>query len=213
MVEIKVRGPNLAKAIGRLRRQIPFTVSLAINNTAKKAQADHRRHLERAFQIRRKTFIRRATKIKPFSTKRRLWAKILIEPPGGQARADILTKFEDGGRKTPTRGSKLAVPTHATRRAGSGIISKLHRIGELNLRRRGGGGSRGDRRTYAIENVGIFQRKGRGKNSRSELIYSFKDGVPIPRSLRFESTIRRSVLRNYEREYSKAWNRALRTAA
>lgn len=86
-----------------LERQLPYAAAVGINETAKEIQAAETQHLFREFDIRRPLFAQRAIKIKPFATKRLPEATISVDPPGGQARADIWTKFEEGGWKRPRR--------------------------------------------------------------------------------------------------------------
>lgn len=64
--------------------QLPFVEAMAINDSAKQAQKVQRAHQREAFEVRRKSFMDRAVKIKPFATKQKAEAKISVDPPGGQ---------------------------------------------------------------------------------------------------------------------------------
>src|SRR5690606_21849287 len=106
------------------RQQIPFATSLALNETAKRAQGEQRKGMARHFTLRRKQWADRSVKIQPFSNKRTLAVTLKIDPPGGKA--DIFSKFEDGGTKTPKDGKRLAVPDEV-RRSKVGVVRWVQR--------------------------------------------------------------------------------------
>jgi len=204
--------------------QIPFATSRAINAVAKKAQAETRQRIQNVFEIRNRLFATRAIKIKPFASKRRLWAELKVEPPGGPSRADIFAKFETGGVKRP-RGQRLAVPTDEVKRLKSGRISKKHRLRELDFqphghrgvfKTKGTGVFVGKKRTIMIKKSGgrgvVLQRVGRGKNSQLRLLYTFIPQARIDDRLEFEKTVKDVVSRDWEREMRDAFADAVRTA-
>jgi hypothetical protein len=157
-----------------LERQLPFAAAKGINETAKEIQAAETKHLFREFEIRRPLFAQRATKIKPFATKKLPEATISIDPPGGQARADIWTKFEESGWKRPS-GRSIAIPDEATRTS-KGILSRSARPRAFDFKlvaTRSDGTKiyKGRRRTFMIQHAdgtgGIYQRVGtRGTKRR-----------------------------------------------
>jgi hypothetical protein len=109
-VTIKV---NPSKALGFLRAmgndQVPFALGNAVNDTAKAAQSDERLQLRRAFTLRRPEWADRSVKITKFAKKNDPSAVLGIHPPGGDATADIFSKFEADTQKLPKSGT-IAIP-------------------------------------------------------------------------------------------------------
>jgi len=213
--------------------QVPFATSKALNRMALRFQEDQRDHQRRIFTIRRPRFVDRAVKVKPFSTKRTLFADVSIDPPGGQARADVLTKFEDQTSKSPLRGRSIAVPTDAVPRTGAGIIRKGWRPGELfeGAKQHGRGraiGSKGDvyhgkKKTILIRKPGgkgfIFQYQGAGSvgtktghNSGLVCLYVLVPRVEIRPELDFERNASLTFERHWVEYYVEAFDQAIRTA-
>ncbi len=204
------------------RDQLPFATSKEINRTALDFQGTQRHRMVSIFNVRRPTFVLRAVKIKPFSTKRLLRARVLIDPPGGRKRADILTKFESDTQKTPFSGSRIAIPTDNVPRTPAGVIRKRWRPKALNLRGHGSGSRAlpgkghmvlvGDRKTVAFLKPGgrggIFERDG------PDLVplYWFAPRVRIRPNLRFVHTARRTIRQRWERNFTRAFNESVRTA-
>ena len=208
--------------------QLPFVMSTAINNTAKDFQTVQREHMESTFTIRRRGFTLSGVKIKPFSSKRTLFARVSIDPPGGSARADILTKFEEDTVKEPYRGTRIAIPTSNVPRSPGGVIRKDWRPKALNLTQdhgaatkawtKGGSGTmhrlvyRGDRKTFAILKPGgrgtIFERDG----DEILALYQFKPRVSITPDLQFIENATKTVDKRFGVHFSTAFDRAVRTA-
>jgi len=107
--------------------QLPFATSKAINDSALGGQKVQRAHQREIFTVRRASFVDRAVKIAQFAKKDALEARVRVEPPGGQKRADVIAKFEDMTIKGPFRGTSIAVPTRHVPRTGAGIIKKAWR--------------------------------------------------------------------------------------
>jgi len=209
-VDIQMDMHRAARYIGRLARQLPFAAAQAINKTALDAQKVQRAHQERVFEVRNKRFVERAVKIKPFATKRKLEARMLIDPPGGRERASVLTQHERGGRKRPRDGQHLTIPVDV-RRTRRGVVSRTLRPRALRFRRVGRS-IRGEKRTFIIPGQGIFQRLGRGRRSRVRMLYAFKRAVPIAPSLQFIENARRTVKERFHPNFRTAFAEAKRTA-
>ncbi|HWK90243.1 MAG TPA: hypothetical protein VNP72_09615, partial [Longimicrobium sp.] len=136
-VDVRTNAPQVARAMRENARQAAFALSRAINETAKDFQQAQREHQRSAFTVRRPAFVDNAVKIKPFATKSSLTARISIDPPGGRARADILTQHEHGGIKRP-RGKSIAIPKEVgTNKAG--IVTKGQRPRVLDFKQHGSG--------------------------------------------------------------------------
>lgn len=214
---VETNAPEVGALIGRLfRDQIPFSTSRAINATAKDFQRVQRRHMADEFEVRRKRFVEGAVKIKPFATKRRLEAVVSIDPPGGKARADILTKFESAREKFPYSGNTIAVPVDV-RRTASGLVSRPLRPGNLGLHHVAGRMSKGDRRTFAIRDGeggtgAIFQRFGRRGATSIRILYLLVKRVPIDPGLDFYENAERVVAREFQGHFDREFTNAVRTA-
>lgn len=214
-----------AKALfARYGRQIPYATAVALNKTALDAQRYEQNWILRSYTIRSRFWMSRQVKHKPRANKVQQWTRLSIDPPGGKRRADILGKFEKGGRKTPRRGKHIAIPVEA-KRTGSGKIRANQRIKGFNFRRVGNT-IQGDKRTFIIESgasAGIYQRigarrkkrakagQGRGKG-KVNLLYAFARSVPIDNRLQFVSNITRIARKQFAGRFHNAWRQALRTA-
>ena len=198
------------------RDQIPFATSLMVNRLGLTFQREERTHLKTIFEVRRKAFVERAVKKKPKATKRRPITIVSIDPPGGQDRADILTKFEEDTKKTPFRGRTLAVPGPGLKRGKTGVITKAQRIGAFKFRNITPRVAVGEKRTFLIRTGPtrgyIFQRKGRGSGARVVLLYALVPQVPIRPDLDFLDTASKVVRRDAAKEFEKALTHAIATA-
>ena len=210
LLDVEFDSRDTERWLGKMAKQTSFALSVAINDTLKDAQKVQRAHQRRVFTVRRPQFVDRSVKIKRFATKRTLTGTMSIDPPGGQKRADIITKFERGGQKRPRDGRHLAIPIDA-KRTKAGVVSRRNRPKGFNFKRVGRS-IRGDRRTFIIPGVGIFQRVGRRKNSRIRLLYAFKTQVPIDRRLDFIQNAERVVRQMFDRNFDRAFDRAMATA-
>lgn len=211
--EVVVDASQAERFVRRLLRDdLPFVESLAVNMTAKDFQKAQREHMGDVFTIRRQSFMRRSVKIKPFSSKRQSVreAKVAIDSPGG--RSDIFGKFEEGGTKRPTSGTRLAVPAEV-RRTKTGVVSKAQRPRrfdfQLSGRSRGAEVYRGRRKTFMIRRPdgtgGIFQRKG----DQVRTLYRFTPEAEIEPTLRFFENAERIVRDRFDVNFSRAWDKAL----
>ncbi len=197
------------------RDQVPFAASKAINETLKDAQRAQRAHMRQAFTIRRRPFAERAVKIKPFANKRRLHARIKIEPPGGQERANIFTRHEVRGIREPIEGRSLAVPI-GVRRKKTSVVRRERRPPAFKFREVGSGRRvamfKGVKRTFMLQSPDgtgyIIQRTGRRK---TRLLYRLVPSVPIAPRLAFLETVGRVVRANFPTNFRRAFIQAVRT--
>ena len=212
---------NAAQVSRILRRlfadQIPFALSRAVNDVTEEAQERQRTHQRRIFQVRRSTFVDRAVKVKPRATKRSPFAIIAINPPGGQKRADIISKFETQRRKVARSGT-IAIPVGA-RRTKAGIISARDRPRALGLQRHGPSGRvlRGARRTVLIRSTPggegtIFQRVGRGASSELRPLWLLRREVRIDPELNFTANVTKTVAQRFPMLFDQRLGEAVRSA-
>ena len=210
---------DIAGALGLtdlLLKKIPYATNNALTRTAQELVQVERDELKTEFQI-RKQFILNRVRITKYSRADSLWTRVEIDTnvQGGKL---LLTMFEEGGEKSPELGSALAIPlTGGPARpsfAQSVRPSLLYK--SLNMAKHVTGLGKiqykGDRRTFVIAGVGIFQRvssksrgsKGRkgsgakaGDASSAVLIYSFKKGVALHARMHFVKTAREFVAKTF----------------
>jgi uncharacterized protein (DUF4415 family) len=180
-------------------RQIPFAMMKTLNNTAEDVQAEQQEHIARKFTLRRPTFILNTVKINrgDFATKDNLRAIVRIDPD-----RDVLSKFEDEGKKTAMFAPvhAIAIPIEA-KRGKNDILANNMRPRALQLTQIFSKGSNriaeGLQRTFLIQKPdgsgGIFQRQGHGLGSTIHLLFKLKVTVPLPKSLKFVENATRVV--------------------
>lgn len=198
-IKVNVDIKAVSKALGDLKNQIPFAISTAVNDVAKKAQTDIRSHIHEKFIVRRPAWIDRSVKIAPFANKQTLSATISIDPAGGN---DVLSKFEEGGTKTSQRGGLVAIPGREVFPDKSKVIPKGKRPRNLKafvLKTKSGGEA-------------LMTYVGRGKNRIVKLAYALVKSVPIPKKLDFVKTATATVNREWEASINRAVQKAIDTA-
>ena len=242
MIRIHVDTRGFDRWLGAHRRQLPFATSTAINETLKIAQVEQRAQNRIAFKVRNPRFIEQAVKIKPFATKSRLFGIIQIDPPGGQARASILTQHEKGGTKTPA-GRSLWIPEprgatparKITKSTGGVAKGSGWRPRELELKPHGASGRvwQGRDGTFLIRTGRgkgiVLQRTGSGRRGmvsslrtrrtrwagrRSSLrvLYALTPDGKLAPRLHWEEIVVGSIMENWRPEMVKALTHALQTA-
>lgn len=217
MINIEIDATAFKRQLTGLERdQLPFAVMKALNKTGTDFQEAERGVIARNFTLRRATFIRNTVKIERgnFATKANLRTIINIDPT-----RDVLSKFEEGKDKTPREGSSIAIPV-AAKRNKSDIVTRANRPKAYQLQDTTSSGStriaKGLKRVFMIKKAdgtgGIFQRVGRGAASTIRELFTFEPRVPIPRSLHFYATARKTVAEKFPKNFRDAFANAMRTA-
>lgn len=200
-------------------KKVPYATNNALTRTAKELVQVEKDELKTEFQI-RKQFILNRVKITKYSRVDSLYTIVAIDRnvQGGDL---LLTMFEEGGEKTPDKGSEIAVPITggAARPTFAQTVRPSLLYKALNIQKHttalGKIQYKGDRRTFVIAGVGIFQRessskrRARAKNgsasgrneSGATMIYSFKRGVPLRAQMHFVKTARALV----SSRFSEVW--------
>lgn len=208
--------------------QTPFAASRAINATMLDFQKYERQDIQGSFILRRQQFIERQVKIPRggFARKDRLLGVVEIDP-----QFDLLQKFEPGGTKRPRSAEHLAVPEFGGLLDRRRVIPRRYRPSALELaegpaqrfsrsRKTGKTKARGRQRhagqglfrTYLVEDVGIFQRVGHGKTSKTRPLYLFERTVPLPASLHFQRNAVLIYRTRFRQHFLVEWAHAIRTA-
>lgn len=163
------------------RRRI--ALANAINNTAKAVQKAERENLHRKFHVRpeRKTWMeRQAAIIKPFAKPSvgRYYAVISV----GHKPRLLLEQFEKGGEHKSQKGPNVAVPTRAARPSIDANITADLLYKQLRMKPVGKTW-RGAQRTFAVKDLGIFQRVGPHRKGRpwsgTRRVYIFKPSTRL----------------------------------
>lgn len=188
-----------------VKRQIPFATSKMLNAVTIDVQEQERQGARSAFKVRRQTWLDRSFKITKFAKKNDLHTRLEISPPGDPTKADIISKFEDGGTKTPT-GRSIAVPVDA-RRSKSDVITPANRPKALLAK-----GKAFLIRSQSTGKGVIKQRKGRGKRATEVVLYGLTKLARIPKRLSFFAIARATLKRQVNVRFEQALRDALRTA-
>jgi len=219
---------GIAGMISGLRQQMPFALSLGLNNTANVAQKAVQAKLPAEFDLRAADFITNTIYRKPgqdFATKTNLAATIRVNPARNQ-----LAKFEIGGEKESISGKSLAVPVFREdspniiiRRGDPLSVAKLFdaiqkRSGKQFKPRRRKGEPKpapiDQGRVFLVKNAKgtfILERQHPGRDG-NRVLYWFRKSVPIPASLHFDETALQAALAAWEIEFPKAIDYAMATA-
>lgn len=214
MVTITLETPRPLQLTGELQRQVPFALSLGINNSVKAGQRAIQERVMRAFIVRRTQWISQSIKITKFSTKTDLETVLQVDPT-----RNVLGKFEPGGIKTARKpGGTVAVPA-AARDTPRSVIPAARRPKAFRFQYAGKGPKgtvfKGRDRTFLVKRPGgqgaIFQRVGPGPQG-IQLLYVLAKRARIPARLQFKQTGLDVIRQRWPREYRAALFRALRTA-
>jgi hypothetical protein len=191
MIRFEIETTRGRRLIALLPRQLRFAAALALTRTAQDARAEIVAELPRRFTI-RTGWIARGIRIRP-ATKTRLVATVL-------SLDDFMALQETGGTKTPRQGGRLGVPI-AARPTPAAVTRPSMFPGALM--RRG--------RSYVIdegERVLMFRRVGKGRRSRSELMYVLRSSVDIEPRFGFRDTATRVALDRFPIRLAEAVTRA-----
>lgn len=213
MIDITLTPPETLQLTGELQRQVPFALSVGINDALRGAQQAIRQRVMQTFIVRRKQWISQSIKITRFTTKRNLDAVLQVDPT-----RNVLGKFESGGIKTSFRaGGSVSVPVEVRPNPRS-VIPGLLRPRAFRFQYAGKGPQatvfRGRDRTFLVRRGtagAIFQRTGRGPQAL-KLLYVLTRQARIPASLQFKTTGLAAFRAHWPHAYRAALFRALRTA-
>lgn len=176
-------------------KQVTFALAQTLTGVVKEAQGVSISNVESTFTVRNnwdKPSNAMGIKALP-ATKTDLSAALVT-------RADWLIPHEGGEDKTP-EGRALAIPSKNVRRSKRDIIQRSQRPKALRgkrdvvLRLKGGG-------------LGLFQRKGRGRNGKLVFLYTLAERARIRR----QPTVVEPAVKVFERKFDKLFFDNLRKA-
>lgn len=197
-------------------KKVPYATNNALTRVAKELVDVERDELKTEFQV-RKNFILSRVRITKYSRPNDLWTRVAIDRnvQGGPL---LLTMFEDGGEKEPEHGSELAVPPtgSAVRPSFSQAQTPSLKYQSLKITPHTTVGGRvqfkGDKRTFVIAGIGVFQRTtsrqrstrakkgvsaGRGRDEDVVLLYRFEPQAPLHQRMHFIRTAHDYVARRF----------------
>jgi hypothetical protein len=174
-ISVDVDAEQVVKLTAAVLRQLPYAANNAITRTAKEAVDAGQKEIAADLQI-RKRFILNRIKILQYSRVSNLTAIVGVDT-AVQGAPLLLGFLEEGGEKQPSAGPEIAVPLtgEAARPSFPESVPTAFRYTNLRFENR-----KGRKKTFVIQNVGVFQRVGAGEQPDSTvLIYSFNESAKI----------------------------------
>jgi hypothetical protein len=159
------------------------------------------------FDITEPAFAKRAATIKPFATKEVPEARVSVQAP--KDRGDVFGKFETEDMKTPFSGNAIAVPTRHVPRTARGRIQKAwkpRRVLERNFRDGYRAFVRPSPRKPGVRTIFFVE------GDRIVPLYHLVPSVSLPPDLEFVDTAEKTVTENWPDNFTRSFDRAIRTA-
>lgn len=182
-------------ASDKILKNVEYGIAVGLTRTAKEGQTAVLGALKGTFTLRGSWFQpnnKFGIKITP-ANRNKLESEV-------KTAADWLLIHEQGGTKTAKDGRRLAIPTENVRRNKRMIIPKAQRPGALR-----------NKRTFVIQTskgAVLFQRRGKGKNSKIFALYDLEPRAKIKKQAIFiepiDKVVKRRVNPNVEAEIRKA---------
>lgn len=232
-INVNIDTSGLDLKAQRVRKRLAFATAQALNDTVLDMQVAERANLDRKFAVRKHAFFYRLIKIFTFASvgKDRAYAEIGID--NTKARV-LLSEFEKGGVKKSEKGKNVAVPITGSparptfRRSVAPSLTFDKMKLRLHQTHTGKRQWKGEKRTFLIPDVGIFQRVGakgrkkrdvalnvgRGsisfaarKQTTARLIYRLKPRALLKATLEFVKTAQETFAQKWEENFWKRFGR------
>ena len=179
-----------ATQLGGAVDQVPFAISQAMNGAAFAT----RKHLTAVtwpqhVTVRKPNFITAALRVETASKQN---PSVVIKDVMGRAN---LIGHAKGNTKRPKSG-RLAIPTPRVRRGSTGVVAS-QRPGNL--------------RNKVVKGGLIFQRQGRGKNAKLQLMYKLAASARQPKDVPFIEDFNRLMMFEIAKRFPEAMARAMAT--
>ena len=186
------------KALGALKKQIPFAASVGINNTLKDIRKVEQAAIARELDKPTRSTVR-GIRYKG-STKRNLVGAVFIIP-----HIDKYLRYQIHGGKRKPRSRVEALPAQI----------KLNRYGNIPGRRQGKLRKLAARKNTFSATIGgvagLWQRAG-SKGRRLKLLVAYEQHTQYKPKFRFYHHAEKTVVRRWPRNFNRAISRALKTA-
>ncbi len=198
-VYISVRSDAARRDLDGLRRQIPFAISYALNDVAKRAKAEQTAGIFERFRIKPRAAARvRSTVQMTPASKSNLVAKLTERDPW-------LVQHETGETRTPGDVYSSIVRPVSDRAKRVGVLRGLNTPAAVLAK------PTGFVRTLKTGKVGVFRRKGKGRLP-IELVFALEREASLPRLLKMGATVGGVVEKHWEDAFGAALERAMATA-
>lgn len=174
------------------KKQVPYATALALTRTAQDVQTHIIKAITSIFNVTKKWWLKQqptGIKIKS-ANKKTLHSRIYTD-------AYFAELQEHGGTKRPHNNRTMAVPTDITPKS----------------RRKSGGAAvmMKQKKTFSIRS-GIYRRKGKGKNSTIEKLFTYSKTANIKARFGFKPMAARVAARQFPKRFKEALTRALKSA-
>lgn len=181
-----------AQGMGAALDQVPFALSMALNNAVEAARSDLiNQTWPRHVTVRKSNFLNAAlTTSGERATKNRL--RVVLYDRLGRG---SLKLHAEGGTKRPL-GSRLAIPSSAVKRGSNGVVASQR---PANLARK------------VVKKNLIFQASGRGKGSKLTLMYKLARVAKIKNDVPFYEDFNAAMTARVRAEFPKALAKAMAT--
>ncbi|MGD9663800.1 MAG: DUF6441 family protein [Novosphingobium sp.] len=195
-VRITTNAAEVNRWMGGQIKKVNQAAKAALSKTVLQVQHQERIELNRMFTVRKAAFMRNRVKVFKFpkATPEGLVAVIGINS-NVRGSPLLLSVFEDGGKKSPVQGSRIAIPITGgkARPAFKKGVPAAYRMNRLNFTKNKDGIPVGRQRTFILPTkkgeYAVFQR---GKGGRSlgadkdiSPLYIFKNTVPLKKRMHF----------------------------
>ena len=225
-IKVKVDFRETVKQLNKLeKKQVPFATAKSLTELAKIGQRAVRNNLDKKFELRAKSFIKRNIRIIPAKkrdvNKLKAFSAVYTD--------DKITKFmvihEEGGIRKSTQSKRLSIPSTDLQklqfRKSTGAVKKKYQPRTLLKDFKGSRGKRGPRTRSRTKKPFIITGKGgqkllvrriSKKRRPLELLYVFDKTIKITKRWGFEKTVRGIVGFKANRIFERNLNQALSTA-
>lgn len=216
-MNIAVDTTAAVQALRQYQDQLPFAVSLGLNNLAIAAADRQRADMPSRFTIRNPNVLKYGIVRTEKATKASLASAVGVstQRTGNREAFGYLNRFQAGGQKRSIAGTTVAVPEEA-RRTKRGIVQASQRIPALQLKRVGKQ-IVGLKRTFLIKPKSgraaalILQRVGKGKRGQVRVLYVLERQVPIAPILHLDRNAIVAAQQDWPRIMAAAAAQAIRT--
>lgn len=207
MIRIDIDTSGLQRKLAKISgKQLAYAATNAINDSAKRLQIELQADVRAQFTVRSEFIIRQAAVISPFASvgQQRPYADIGVAIGKVKPKRLFLAQYEKGGPRAEVAGSSNAAapvvggPARPSKRS---KVPAAYRYKALALRR-ARGTRKGRARTFAIPDVGVFQRTGPGK-ADIRPVYTFERDQRLPDMMRFREITQRFAPRFLREELER----------
>lgn len=196
-VQITTNAADVNRWLAGREKKVRQAASKALSQTILQVQHAERIELNREFTIRKAAFMRNRVKIFRFPKWSEDGGLVAVIGINDKVKGTplLLAQFEDGGKKSPVQGSRVAIPITGgkARPDFKKSVPPSMRIPRLDFQKNKGGIPIGKRRTFILPTAkgeyAVFQRgpggRSLGKDKNMSPLYIFRNTVPLKKRMQF----------------------------